>query len=237
MSLTQDLIGLIRSKPIDSDDLQQSALLMLDAVACAYAGTATPVGNILRQWAGAQARDDKRDALLMGALTHITETDDLHRASVTHPGCVVVPAVLALGERLGSSPEDILRAMAQGFEAMCRVGAAVGPAHYRVWHNTATCGPFGSAMACASLLGLDDRQTADALGNAGTHAGQHGRARDVGQPLGRQTRHAEQHPLGGREHDGQKQPAQGQQQHAVQPDRERRAGNAHPSPPRARGAA
>tara|TARA_B110000211_G_scaffold217274_1_gene261016 strand:- start:1381 stop:1545 length:165 start_codon:yes stop_codon:yes gene_type:complete len=35
---------------------------------------------------------------------------------------------------------------------------AVGPAHYRIWHNTATCGPFGSAMAAASLLKLSDLQ-------------------------------------------------------------------------------
>ena len=111
MSLTQELIGLIRAKPIDNNDYEQAALLMLDAVACAYAGTATPVGGILRDWAKAQGSDDKRDAFLMGALTHITETDDLHRASVTHPGCVVVPAVLALGEKTGASGEKILRAI------------------------------------------------------------------------------------------------------------------------------
>lgn len=170
MSLTQELIGLIRNKPIQPNDLDQAALLVIDAVGCAYAGTATPVGKILREWAGAQGYDDKRAALLMGALTHITETDDLHRASVTHPGCVVIPAVLALGERLGSSAEQTLIAIMHGFEAMCRIGAGVGPAHYKVWHNTATCGPFGSAMACASLLGLDEEQTLNALGNAGTQA-------------------------------------------------------------------
>src|SRR5690606_14080258 len=52
----------------------------------------------------------------------------------------------------------------------CRVGMAVGPAHYRVWHNTATCGPYGSAMAAAELLGLDDVQAVHALGNAGTQS-------------------------------------------------------------------
>ena len=39
-----------------------------------------------------------------------------------------------------------------------------------IWHNTATCGPFGSAMAAASLLGLDDEETLHALGNAGTQS-------------------------------------------------------------------
>lgn len=57
-----------------------------------------------------------------------------------------------------------------GFEAMTRVGMAVGPAHYRIWHNTATCGPYGSAMAAAALLHLDGPATVHALGNAGTQS-------------------------------------------------------------------
>jgi len=170
MSLTQELIALIRAKPVTDEDLEQAALLTLDALACAYAGSNTPVGEILGRWAAQGDMDSRRQALLMAALTHITETDDLHRASVTHPGCVVVPAVLSLGEKLGSNNHQMLAAILQGFEAMCRIGAAVGPAHYRIWHNTATCGPFGSAMATASLLQLDAAQTLDALGNAGTQA-------------------------------------------------------------------
>jgi 2-methylcitrate dehydratase PrpD len=170
MSLTQELITLIRNKPASEQDLQQAALFTLDAIACAYAGNTTGVGEILRCWATQTDMDNKRKALLMGALTHITETDDLHRASVSHPGCVVVPAVLSLGEKLGADAEQMLRAILHGFEAMCRIGAAVGPAHYRVWHNTATCGPFGSAMAAASLLGLSAQQALDALGNAGTQS-------------------------------------------------------------------
>ena len=170
MSLTQALIDLIRKKPISQSDLDDAALFTLEAVAAAYAGSSTPVGAILRSWADACDLDLKRKALLMGALTHITETDDLHRASVTHPGCVVVPAVLAMGEKTGASGEQMLTAILHGFEAMCRVGSTVGPAHYRIWHNTSTCGPFGSAMAIASLLELNDEQTLNALGNAGTQS-------------------------------------------------------------------
>jgi len=170
MSLTQELIDLIRSKPVSDQDLTHAALFSLDAIACAYAGSRTGVGEVLRGWASQGDLDSKRKALLMGALTHITETDDLHRASVTHPGCVVVPAVLSLGEKLGADTKRMLLAILHGFEAMCRIGAAVGPSHYRVWHNTATCGPFGSAMAAASLLGLTADQTVNALGNAGTQS-------------------------------------------------------------------
>ena len=170
MSLTSSLIQLIRNKPISDDDLASAALFTLDALATAYAGSATPVGKKLIAWAKNTPLDNKRQALLMAALTHITETDDLHRASVTHPGCVVIPAALSLGEQTGASAEKILRAILHGFEAMCRIGAAVGPGHYKIWHNTATCGPYGSAMAAATLLDLDLEATVNALGNAGTQS-------------------------------------------------------------------
>ena len=170
MSLTADLITLVRSKPVRGNDLELASLCLLDTVASACAGSATPVGRLLCDWATHFPRDRKRDVLLMGALSHITETDDLHRASVTHPGCVVTPVTLALARPCSASGRDLLHAMLSGYEAMCRIGSGVGPAHYRIWHNTATCGPFGSAMAAATLLGLDDAQTRDALGNAGTQA-------------------------------------------------------------------
>ena len=170
MSLTKDLIQLIRNKPISDDDLSSAAMSTLDALATAYAGSVTPTGKKLIAWAKSADTDSRRQAFLMGALTHITETDDLHRASVTHPGCVVIPAALSLGEKTGASANKVLRAILHGFEAMCRIGAAVGPTHYKIWHNTATCGPYGSAMVSATLLDLDLEQSINALGNAGTQS-------------------------------------------------------------------
>lgn len=170
MSLTRDLIAFINAKEITNKDLQEASIFTLDAVATAYAGRNTEPGKVILEWSKLAGNDAGRKALIMGALTHITETDDLHRASVTHPGCVVIPAALAVGERIGASGTEILKAILRGFEAMCRIGMAVGPAHYKIWHNTATCGPFGSAMAVASLLGLDEDQTVNALGNAGTQS-------------------------------------------------------------------
>lgn len=79
-----------------------------------------------------QGSDAGRQALAMGALTHILETDDLHKASVTHPGYVVVPAALAMAARENSSAIEFLTAVLRGYEARCRAGNAVGPAHYRV---------------------------------------------------------------------------------------------------------
>ena len=168
MTLTQQLIALIRAKSVSDSDLQRAAIFTLDAVCNAIAGRNTDAGRKLQQWRRIQGNDAGRDAFLFGGLAHILETDDLHRGSVTHPGCVVIPAALALAG--DSSGKKILTSILHGFEAMCRIGNGVGPTHYRLWHNTATCGPYGSAMAAATLLNLSADETMHALGNAGTQS-------------------------------------------------------------------
>lgn len=170
VSLTQGLIALIRGKPVTEADLATAALFTLDAVANALAGRNSVPGRALLAWAKGRSMDAGRRALVMGGLTHILEVDDLHRASVVHPGCVVVPAVFALSEERNIGGTEALTAVLHGFEAASRVGMAVGTAHYKIWHNTATCGPYGSAMAAATLLGLSDREAMHALGNAGTQS-------------------------------------------------------------------
>tara|TARA_R110000824_G_scaffold3234_2_gene15082 strand:- start:62703 stop:64043 length:1341 start_codon:yes stop_codon:yes gene_type:complete len=174
-SLTAGLVDLIRSKPIAPADLEAAALFTLDAVANSLAGRNSEPGHILANWWQSRGPsnvtpDPARLAFLMGALCHILETDDLHRESVVHPGCVVIPAAWTLAAARGSTGKAFLEAVLHGFEAATRIGMAVGPAHYRIWHNTATCGPFGSAMAAAALLGLSDAAAVDALGNAGSQS-------------------------------------------------------------------
>jgi len=170
LSLTGGLARLMAQKPVETRDLDAAALFTLDAVANAVAGQSTAQGGIIGKWAEGRAMDAGRRAFVMGALTHILEVDDLHKASVVHPGCVVVPAAWAMAESSGARGPRFLKAVLWGFEAATRVGMAVGPAHYRIWHNTATCGPYGSAAAAGSLLGLDEAQMVDALGNAGTQS-------------------------------------------------------------------
>ncbi len=151
-TLTQGLIRLIHEKPVSTDDLEKAALFTLDAVANAIAGRNSDPGRRLTEWSVGRYGDAGRRAFLMGALTHILEVDDIHRASVVHTGCVTVPAAFALAEEHDVSGETFLKSVLYGFEATCRVGMAVGAAHYRIWHNTATCGPYGSAMVAATIL-------------------------------------------------------------------------------------
>ncbi|MBL6931299.1 MAG: MmgE/PrpD family protein [Rhodospirillales bacterium] len=172
MSLTRNLVRLVRNKEVTQPDLDAAALFTLDAAANALAGRNSDAGRkLLGLIASLNGHHDAgRMALLLGGLTHILEMDDLHRASVVHPGCVVVPAAFALATDKNIGGAQVLGAILQGFETTCRIGMAVGQEHYRIWHSTATCGPFGSAMAAAHLLGLDEDAAVDALGNAGTQA-------------------------------------------------------------------
>lgn len=173
-SLTAQLSATIMARPISERDLQVAALFTLDAIANIVAGRNSVQGRKLLAWQSSMSSgsnyqiDRARVAFLYGSLCHILEVDDLHRASVVHPGCIVVPAVFAMAA--GLEGKAALTAIIRGFEACCRVGMSVGPGHYQIWHNTATCGPYGSAMAVASLLNLDQSQCVDALGNAGSQS-------------------------------------------------------------------
>ena len=169
-TLTAELVDLIRAKPIEREDLTAASHYVLDTVACVLAGRSSAPGRILHRWFDDTGNDLGRKAFLASGFAHTLEIDDLHRASVTHPGCIVVPVAWYLAHRQGASGRDFLTAVLHGYEALARVGMAAGPSHYQVWHNTSTCGPFGSAMAAATLLELDREHTVWALGNAGTQA-------------------------------------------------------------------
>ena len=109
-------------------------------------------------------------ALVNGATSHVVEMDDLHRESILHPACAILPAVLALGERQHAPGRELILAASAGYEVGIRVALAVGTSHYYSWHTTATCGTYGAAAGAAKLLGLDEDQFAWALGSAGTQA-------------------------------------------------------------------
>ena len=50
-------------------------------------------------------------ALINGMLAHSDETDDSHAPSLTHPGCAIVPAALAMAERKQCNGTTLLRAV------------------------------------------------------------------------------------------------------------------------------
>ena len=70
-------------------------------------------------------------ALANAMFGHADETDDFHPFTKAHPGCAVVPAALAMGEREGSDGTEFLRAIILGYDLCCRILMALGPAYTR----------------------------------------------------------------------------------------------------------
>ncbi|MEM9199726.1 MAG: MmgE/PrpD family protein, partial [Pseudomonadota bacterium] len=179
-SLTQRLARHL-DRPVSPADEARAALHLLDWAGCAAAGRVAPAGMALAEIARAigsgpatgihaPGLSPAAAAFLNGGLGNVLEMDDIHRSSILHPGPVVIPAALAAAEACGVDGRALLRALVRGYDAVIRIGAAVGPEHYALWHNTATCGPFGAAAAAAAVMGLPFDQMVWALGNAGTQA-------------------------------------------------------------------
>jgi 2-methylcitrate dehydratase PrpD len=99
-------------------------------------------------------------ALANGMLAHADETDDSHAPSLTHPGCGIVPAALAMAERQRQSGTALLRAVALGYDVGCRLTQALDAYEFRNdGHSTHSFGPmFGAAAAAGSLAGLSEQQ-------------------------------------------------------------------------------
>ncbi len=111
-------------------------------------------------------------AFANGTAAHAFEIDDCHEEAVNHPGAVVVPAALAVAEKLGASGLEFLEAVVVGYEAMSRAGIAVGPVSHMLagFHPTSMSGVFGAAAAAAHLHGFDASRLNHAFGIAASLA-------------------------------------------------------------------
>jgi len=158
---------------------------LLDFVGVAIAGQKCPLINVLLDLGG-QVKNDKKStvigreepiyflfsSLINGTIGHYLELDDGHRPSISHPGTVVIPSALAMGEVLNSNGKNTLLSIILGYEIICRIGRSFQPSHQtkRGFHTTGTCGTFGAALASAKLLNLSTKEIAYALGLAGIQA-------------------------------------------------------------------
>lgn len=109
-------------------------------------------------------------AHINGAASHILEVDDVHKGSILHAGASIIPAAFAVAEWKELSGKQLIEAVALGFEVAIRIGEAVSPSHYEIFHTTGTVGTFGAAAAVSKLLCLTEDEVVHALGSAGTQA-------------------------------------------------------------------
>ena len=144
-------------------DVATRAEAMLAAVR--PAGTAAVPGR-------ARRADLLDAAFLGGTAAHGIELDDGYRQGSVHPGCAVVPALLALAQARKMSGRALIEAMVAGYETVTAVGRACHPElRRRGFHPTGAVAVLGAAMAAGKLRGLGDTQLANALGLAASSAG------------------------------------------------------------------
>ena len=158
------------------------ALLLRDLVAVSIAGRPAPTAKIAADYATAAHPGDEATALFdgrklaapgaawaNGVLANALDFDDGHRLVKGHPGANVIPAALAVAEATRASSEELLGAVAVGYEVALRAGMHLH-ARSREYHASGAWGGLGAAAAAARLLGCDQTQTGHALGLAEYHA-------------------------------------------------------------------
>ncbi|MBI4332826.1 MAG: MmgE/PrpD family protein [Chloroflexi bacterium] len=106
-------------------------------------------------------------AFVNGTLAHALDYDDV--SGFAHSASILLPTLLALGEKRGGSGREIVDAYIVGHE----VGDTLMPRgglQESAFHRMPVCGRMGAAAACARLLKLDRDRVRMALGIAGSMA-------------------------------------------------------------------
>ena len=168
---------------IPPDAIRVAGESCFDLLGVTLAGAVQPVGEIIKKYVAEQGGTPEATvlasrlrssmpnaALANGTMGHALDYDDF--GGFGHPTVAIFPSLLALGEKIGASGRDLLEAYVIG----CELGIALdkGTKYQqtaRGFHSTAVLGRIASAAACAKLLKFDQRQTATALGIAGSMAG------------------------------------------------------------------
>lgn len=92
------------------------------------------------------------------------EYSDVNKICGGHPGCMVVPTALGMGEYLASSGKNLLLSVALGYEAH-RVAIPLYPHAFRNGiHLVMFGGTFGAMATAGKLMGLTQKELKDAFG-------------------------------------------------------------------------
>ena len=190
LSATNDLAEFcsgIRYESLPSDVRGKANELVLDHLGVALYGSTLPSGQIAIEYVrslggvaessvlGSRVRAPAPDAAFSNGISvHSPELDDTEHVGSIHPGASVIPAALAIAEKIHADGRSFIAAIVAGYDVAIRLAvAAQGKtmSHYnRGFHPTATCGTFAAAASAGVLLGLNTSQLKHAFGIAGSAA-------------------------------------------------------------------
>jgi 2-methylcitrate dehydratase PrpD len=170
-----------RNRALPDNVVQETAHHILDTIAAMVSGSELAPGHMAIEFARAYGGEKIATvvasqvvcgpieaAIANGMLAHSDETDDDFTTGGGHPGCAVIPAALASGERFGISGTHFLRAVALGYDIGMRAMKTVGPG-MKETHNLV--GTMGATAAAGCAAGLNAQQMRWLLDYAAQQAG------------------------------------------------------------------
>ncbi|HXM21969.1 MAG TPA: MmgE/PrpD family protein [Terriglobales bacterium] len=187
-------VATTKYEDIPEDVIELGKKSILDSVGLALAGSMAQTGTLCRQYVenlgiregkatiigSARKTSPRFAAFANGVSIHADDFDDTQLSAakdrvyglLVHPTVPVLPAIFALAERGGVSGKDLMLAYHLGVEVECKIAESISPRHYQDgFHSTGTCGPFGSAAACAKLLRFELSQILNAFGLVASQSG------------------------------------------------------------------
>jgi 2-methylcitrate dehydratase PrpD len=164
MTKLSEYMSNARNHPLPESALQETKNHVLDTFAAMVSGSELKPGVLAIEFARSYGGEKTATvvasqvlcgpieaALANGELAHSDESDDDFTTGGSHPGCAVVPAALAIGEKFGISGTHCLRAVALGYDLAMRAMRTVGPGMKETHNLVGTMGASAAAGCAASL--------------------------------------------------------------------------------------
>ena len=180
MERLSDYMSEAAGRDLPAEVAEKTKHHLLDTLAAMISGSGLPPGraalHFSRAYGGARVATvvaaeflcgPIEAAFTNGMLAHSDETDDSHSPSQSHPGCAVIPAALAAGERFAISGTHLLRAVTLGYDIGPRFTMALGGQAFEAgshWSTHSISPLFGATAAAGCAAALNARQMRWMLG-------------------------------------------------------------------------
>jgi len=163
--------------------VKQAKKCLVDLIGCIIAGSMTRGAQIFSSFVENNMSSPRectviklgRKANAVGASlangfsANALDFDDGHSKAKGHPGAVILPCVLAVGETRRVTGKELLEALIVGYEVGIRAGIAQHSANQE-YFGSGSWASIGAAAGAAKILELDTVKTMHALGIAEGYA-------------------------------------------------------------------
>ena len=168
--------------------------MMLNAAAVSLAAAAQPDGQVITKFVQEMGGNGKCTiigqglrsspayaSLANGLMVRLLDFDDEIIPLGIHPSCTVFPVVMALGEMIGSTGQDVIRAFVNGCNVTSKLSRLLSENNNLISTNSPdmklTPEVIGSTVAAGIILGLNSNQLEHALTISGNYI--HGMVDDI----------------------------------------------------------